>query len=79
VDDSEVDRSDRGAVVVDQADEAEAAGGADEDLLVELAAEGHVVGVEGAPAVGVGLVDVAADAEGPLAVEAGLALGEPRV
>ena len=73
VDDPQVDPADGGGVVVDQADPAERAGAADLDLLVELAAQGHLVGVEGAAAVGVGLGDVAADPQRPEPAEPGLA------
>ena len=44
------------------------------DLLVELAAQGHLVGVERGAAVGVGLGDVAPHAERPQAVQPRLAL-----
>src|SRR5438128_1536628 len=77
VDDPEVDAADRGGVVVDQSDPPEDPGAGDLDLLVELAAERHLVGVEGAPAVGVGLGDVPADAQRPPPPEPGLAAAPP--
>ena len=46
----------------------------DVDLLVELAAQGHLVGFERGAAVGVGLGDVAPDAERAEPVQPRLAL-----
>ena len=74
VDDAQVDLADGGGVVVDQPDPADRPGAGDLDLLVELAAEGHLVGVERAAALGVGLGDVPAHAERPQAMQPRLAL-----
>ena len=74
VDDAQVDPADGRGVVVDQADAAHPAGAVDLDLLVELAAQGHLVGVEARAALGVGLGDVPAHAR---ATAAGAAAPRP--
>src|SRR4051794_12362523 len=51
VDDAEVDAADRVGVVVDQADAADRAFAPDVNLLVELATQGDLVGVERGAAV----------------------------
>ena len=77
---AEVNRAHRGGVVVDQANQPHPAGACHLDLLVELAPHGHLVGLEAAPALGVGLGDVPADAQRPPAMQPGLALRlSPRV
>ncbi len=48
LDDAQVDPADGGGVVVDQAEASDAAGAGDLDLLVELAAHRHLVGVPAA-------------------------------
>ena len=78
VDHAQVDPADGRCVVVDQADATQSVPGLPiGDLLVQLAAQGHLVGVQGRAAVGVGLVDVPAHADRLLAVQAGLPLGLP--
>ena len=74
MDHAQVDLSDRGRVIVDQADPTRPAGAGDLDFLVELAPHRRLVGIEALSSLGVFFRHVPADAQRSQPVQPGLAL-----
>ena len=74
MDHAQVDLSDRGRIIVDQADAGNPAGARHFDFLVELAPHGGLVGVQALASLSVFFGDVSADAERTQPVQPGFSL-----